>query len=229
VVITSRNLDSARESAESLSQRAKAPVVALELDVTDQESVGSVFGEVESRFGRLDALVNNAGGAPATDKSSLFERRLKDWDSTLRTNLTGAFLCTQAAANIMRRQETGSIVNISSIAGIVGRDLRIYEDCDMRPNIVDYAASKAGMLGLTRESAASLGRFNIRVNAVLPGGFERGQPQAFIDRYCDKTPLRRMGRDRVDLKGAVALLASPAGAYISGACIVVDGGFAIFK
>ena len=229
VVITSRKLPGAQKAAEALSERAKSPALALEMDVTDEKSIHKMFDEISDRYGRLDCLVNNAGGAPDSDKVSIFERRLEDWEYVIRTNLTGAFLCTQAAANIMRDQRTGSIINISSIAGVVGRDLRIYEDVDMRPNFADYAASKAGVLGLTRESAASLGPYGIRVNAILPGGFERGQPQPFIDRYSDKTALGRMGRDRIDLKGAVALLASPAGAYISAACLVVDGGFCIFK
>jgi len=229
VVVTSRTLKNAEDAARQLSTRSKVPVLGLALDVTNEDMVASVFAEVIERFKRLDVLVNNAGGAPDVERVSLFERRLEDWDLVIRTNLTGAFLCTRAAANVMREQGSGSIINISSNAGIVGRDQRIYQDVDTRPNFVDYAASKAGMLGLTRESAASLGPYGIRVNAILPGGFKRGQPEEFIRRYSDRTPLGRMGRDGHDLKGAVALLASNAGAYISGACLVVDGGFAIFK
>jgi len=229
VIVTSRSLEKAEGAAERISSRAKAPATGMALDVTDEDAVNEVFGEVAARFKRLDVLVNNAGGAPVSDRVSIFDRRTEDWRRVIETNLTGAFLCTRAAAGLMRDQGSGSIINISSIAGIVGRDQRIYEGVDMRPNFVDYAASKAGMLGLTRESAGSLGPYGIRVNAVLPGGFERGQPEEFIRRYNDKTPLGRMGRDRCDLKGVIALLGSDAGAYISGACIVVDGGFSIFK
>ena len=229
VVVTSRSLEKAEAAAERISGRAKVSATGMAMDVTDEDAVNDVFAEVVARFKRLDVLVNNAGGAPESERVSIFERRTQDWTTVITTNLTGAFLCTRAAAAPMREQGSGSIINISSIAGIVGRDQRIYQGVNMRPNFVDYAASKAGMLGLTRESAASLGPYGIRVNAVLPGGFERGQPEEFIRRYNDKTPLGRMGRDRYDLKGVIALLASDAGAYISGASIVVDGGFSIFK
>jgi len=106
----------------------------------------------------------------------------------------------------------------------------MYKGLDTRPNLIDYSASKAGVLGLSREAAAGLGVYNIRVNAIAPGGFERKTlPREFVRRYADVTPLGRMGRDRYDIKGAIALLASDAGAYITGASIVVDGGFSIFK
>jgi NAD(P)-dependent dehydrogenase (short-subunit alcohol dehydrogenase family) len=229
VIVTSRGLEDAEAAAERLSAGASLPVAALALDVTDPESVAIVFTTLQERFGRLDVLVNNAGGAPEVEAVSLFDRHLEDWNKVIATNLTGTFLCTQAAARIMREQRQGSVINISSIAGIVGRDQRMYAGLQMRPNLIDYSAAKAGILGLTLEAAGTLGPFGIRVNAILPGGFERGQPPEFVRRYSDRTPLGRMGQDGRDLKGAVALLASPAGAYITGACLVVDGGFSIFK
>lgn len=229
VVVTSRHVEEAQKAAETLSQRAKVPVAGMALDVGDEQSVASCFGQVIQKFGRVDVLVNNAGGAPMSDKVSIFDRELKNWEAVLRTNLTGAFLCTRAVAERMKQQMSGSVINISSIAAVVGRDKRMYEGLDMRPNLVDYNAAKSGVLGLTRETAAWLGQYNVRVNAVLPGGFERGQPAEFIRRYSDKVPLRRMGRDRYDIKGVIALLASDAGAYISGETILVDGGFSMFK
>lgn len=230
VIITSRSIRKAKAVAEKISSRVKVPAVGMALDVTDESSVGKVFNSVVRRFNRLDVLINNAGGAPNATKTTIFDRRLRDWNQVITTNLTGSFLCTRAAATIMKKQRSGSIINISSIAAVVGRDQRIYKGLDMRPNFPDYAASKAGILGLTRESAASLGPFGIRVNAVLPGGFERDNlSEEFIRRYSDRTALGRMGREGYDIKGAVALLASRAGAYITGACIIVDGGFSIFK
>ncbi len=229
VVITSRSVRRAQEAAELLSSRAKVRVVGMRLDVTDKSSVTATFEEVFELFGRLDVLVNNAGGVPGAAKVNLLDRRLEDWNAVISTNLTGTFLCSQAAALIMKRQGRGSIINISSIAGIIGRDQRIYEGLDLRPNFPDYAASKAGVLGLTRENAAFLGRYGIRVNAILPGGFRRELPEEFVRRYSDKTALGRMGRDGYDIKGAVVLLASDAGAYITGEGLVVDGGFSIFK
>ena len=229
VVVTSRHADEAEKAAGMLSPRAKVPVVGWAMDVSDEKSVEDFFQTLFEQFSRVDVLVNNAGGAPQSDKVSIFDRQLKDWEAVIRTNLTGAFLCTRAVAERMKQQQSGSVINISSIAALLGRDKRMYDGLDMRPNIIDYNTSKAGLLGLTRESAAWLGPYGVRVNAVLPGGFERGQPAEFIRRYSDKVPLGRMGRDRYDIKGVIALLASDAGAYISGETIVVDGGFQIFK
>lgn len=229
VVVTSRRGDDAQKAAETLSMRAKVSVVGMALDVTDETSVENFFKKLIEQFGRVDVLVNNAGGAPMSGKVGIFDRELKHWEAVLRTNLTGAFLCTRAVAKQMKGQKSGSVINISSVTALLGRDPRMYEGLDMRANIVDYNAAKAGLLGLTRECAAWLGPFGVRVNAVLPGGFERGQPAEFIRRYSDKVPLRRMGRDHYDIKGVIALLASDAGAYISGESILVDGGFRIFK
>lgn len=230
VIVTSRKIDVAEKAAKALSIRTKKSIRGWQLDVTDEKSVLDIFEKIESELGRLDVLVNNAGGAPNAEKTSIFDRELKDWDSVLRTNLTGAFLCTRSAANIMKKQKSGSIINISSVTSLLGRDPQIYEGLNMRPNLIDYSSSKAGMLGLTREAAAVLGGYNIRVNAVLPGGFERKTlPKKFVKCFADKTALGRMGRDRYDIKGVIALLASDAGAYITGETIVVDGGFRIFK
>jgi len=105
VIITSLFEDEATEAAKDLSSRAKNPVKGWQLDVTDETAVLDAFKRVEDEFGRLDILVNNAGGAPNTDKVSILDRRLEDWESVLRTNLTGVFLCTQSAANIMKKQK----------------------------------------------------------------------------------------------------------------------------
>ena len=147
----------------------------------------------------------------------------------IETNLTGTFLCTQAAARIMMPARRGAIINIASIAALVGRHRQMYEGLDMRPNLVDYAASKAGILGFTRDAAAELAPYGIRVNAISPGGIERKQPAEFIRRYADATALGRMDREGLDIKGAAVLLASDAGAYITGENIVIDGGFVVFK
>ncbi|MEO6906909.1 MAG: SDR family oxidoreductase [Abditibacteriaceae bacterium] len=97
------------------------------------------------------------------------------------------------------------------------------------PQPIDYAAAKAAIIGMTKDLAAYLGPNGIRVNAISPGGFERGQPEKFIEAYSDKTPLKRMGRDGIDLKGAAVFLASEASAYVTGHNLVVDGGFSMWQ
>ena len=147
----------------------------------------------------------------------------------MRVNLDGTFLCTRAAARIMLKQGSGSIINIASDASIIGIDRARYEGLNMKPNTVDYCAAKGGIVGFTRDAAAELSPHGIRVNAISPGGFERGQKPEFIKRYCGLTPLRRMGIDGRDLKGVIILLASDAGDYITGANISVDGGISVVR
>jgi NAD(P)-dependent dehydrogenase (short-subunit alcohol dehydrogenase family) len=147
----------------------------------------------------------------------------------MRVNVDGTFYCTRAAAVIMKRQRRGSIVNIASISCMVGRDRSIYAGLELTPNTIDYSTAKSAVLNFTRDAAAELGPHGIRVNTICPGGFERGQPAEFVRRYSERTPLGRMGIDGRDLKGALVLLASDAGDYITGVTLPVDGGFTAVK
>ena len=123
----------------------------------------------------------------------------------------------------------GSVVNIASVTSLLGRDRIVYEGLEMTPNPIPYTAAKAGVIGLTYDAAAYLGKYGIRVNAVSPGGFQRNQPEKFVKAYSERTMLGRMGRDGMDLKGAVVFLASDAAGYITGHNLYVDGGFSRFK
>jgi NAD(P)-dependent dehydrogenase (short-subunit alcohol dehydrogenase family) len=229
VACTSREFDRARQAAGEMSNLTGGEVFGVALDVRDEQSVVSAFKEVADRWGRLDVLVNNAGGAPRAEHYHVWDRKLEDWQFVIETNLTGTFLCTRAGAQIMLPHRSGSIINIASIAGLVGRDRRMYEGLEMRPNLVDYAACKAGILGFTRDTAAELGPYGIRVNAISPGGVFRNHDPEFVQRYSNEVALGRMAREGFDLKGAAVFLASDAAAYITGENIVVDGGFVSFK
>lgn len=229
VACSSREADRAQQAANELAQLTGGETLGVALNVRDPQSVDAAFQQVAQHWGQLDILVNNAGGAPTAENYHVWDRKLDDWKYVIDTNLTGTFLCTQAAARLMMPRKSGSIINISSIGGLVGRDRRMYEGIDMRPNLVDYAACKAGILGFTRDAAAELGPYGIRVNAILPGGVFRNHHPEFERRYSAATPLGRMAREGFDLKGAAVLLASDAGAYMSGTNVVVDGGFSIYK
>jgi NAD(P)-dependent dehydrogenase (short-subunit alcohol dehydrogenase family) len=229
VVCTSRQRERAEQAAGELSMTTGGETLGLGLDVRDEQSVAAAFGKVANDWDGLDVLVNNAGGAPVSEHYHVWDRRLEDWRYVLETNLTGTFLCTRAAAQLMMRKRRGSIINIASIAGMVGRDRRMYEGIDMRPNVVDYAASKAGILGLTQDAAGELGPYGIRVNAISPGGVYRNHDEEFVRRYSREVALGRMAREGLDLKGAAVFLASEAADYVTGENLVVDGGFVCFN
>ena len=185
-------------------------------DVADPAQVHEVVELARQRFGRVDILVNNAGiswGAAPEDMP------LAEWRRVLEANLTGAFLFSQAVSQSMLSQASGSIINIASVAGI--------EALVNGPHYAGYAASKAGLLGLTRELAASWGRRGIRVNAIAPGFFHSRLADAVIPlaepAIQARNPIPRIGRPG-ELKGVCVFLASDASSYVTGQTIVVDGG-----
>lgn len=229
LVITSRSSRSAREAAKKLKAAHGVDALPLALDVTKPRQVAAVAEKSLAWKGHVDILINNAGGGASKGPTNLFERSIKDIDAMLAANLNGALYCCQAFGKIMARQGHGKIINIGSIAGVVGRDRRMYSRNRMMEQSIDYAAAKAGVIGMTRDLAGFLSPMGICVNCISPGGFERGQPKGFIKDYSAATTLGRMGRDGVDLKGAALFLASAASDYVTGHNLVVDGGFSIWK
>ncbi len=189
--------------------------LALHADVADAQAVASALAETERRFGRLDALVNNAGVAVF---APLLETSDEDWSRVLAVNLTGPFLCTKAAAPVMREHGGGAIVNITSISGLRASALR-----------TAYGTSKAGLAHLTKQFAVELAALGIRVNAVAPGPVETAMarqvhtPEIRAD-YHDAIPLNRYGLEE-ELAEAVYFLCSERASYITGQVLAVDGGF----
>lgn len=204
-------------------------VLPLPLDVRDHGQVAEMAARAAAWKGRLDILINNAGGGSGRGPCALFERLPEDVIGLIGTNLIGTLFCCQEVGRVMAQQGYGKIVNIASMAGLVGRDRRMYERSGLNQQPVDYAAAKAGVIGVTRDLAAVLAPYGVYVNSISPGGFERGQPEAFVNAYSDRTPLGRMGRDGVDIKAAALFLASSASDYVTGHNLVVDGGFSIWQ
>jgi NAD(P)-dependent dehydrogenase (short-subunit alcohol dehydrogenase family) len=189
--------------------------LAIHCDVSDADGVARAIAEVAKRFGRLDALVNNAGIAIF---KPLLETTPADWTRTLAVNLTGPFLCTQAAAPLIRDTGGGAIVNITSISGFRASTLR-----------VAYGTSKAALAHLTKQQAAELASLGIRVNAVAPGPVDTAMAKAVHTPairadYHNQIPLNRYGLEE-ELAEAIFFLCSERASYITGQVIAVDGGF----
>lgn len=215
--------------AEELAEQYGVRALGLAADLENEAAVQAVPDQVVEWCGGLDILVNCAAFVGSSDLEGWatgFEAQRADtWRRALEVNLTAPFLLTQASLPALRRGGHGSIINLGSIYGILGPDWRLYEGTGMG-NPAAYAASKGGLLQLTRWLASTLAP-EIRVNAIVPGGLLRGQAETFISRYIARTPLRRMGRED-DLKGAAAYLASDLSAYVTGQHIVVDGGWSVW-
>ncbi|MEW5872186.1 MAG: SDR family oxidoreductase [Chloroflexota bacterium] len=229
--------DSARQVAQQASAETGVATLALQVDVSDKPSVTEMVRTVLDRFGRIDGLVNNAALDPKFDAehasqhthtNTFEEYPLELWNKGLAVNITGMFLCAQAVAPVMLAQGKGSMINVSSIYGLVGPDQRLYEKDDptaapqFKPVI--YSVTKSAVLGLTQYLAAYWGDKGIRVNTLTPGGVYNNHDEGFVRRYNARTPLRRMG-DKADFAGALLFLLSDASAYMTGANLVVDGGW----
>jgi 3-oxoacyl-[acyl-carrier protein] reductase len=183
------------------------------MNVAVGEDVTRAVGEVEQAFGRIDILVNNAG---ITKDGLMMRMSEEDWDSVLDINLKGAFLCTKAVSRLMMKQRSGAIVNVASIIGLIGN-----------PGQCNYAASKAGLIALTKTVAKELAARNIRANAVAPGFISTKMteqlPADIQQKMLDNIPLKRFGSPD-DVANVIAFLASDEAAYVSGQVVTVCGG-----
>lgn len=232
------------EPAPSSSEQPKGAVdraLGVRLDVAHPDSVNACVQAAVDAFGRLDILVNNAaltvrGGSEALSPADYFapfeDYRLDIWNAALQTNLTGMLLCAQAAGKQMLRQAPpgGVVVNISSTYGVVAPDPRLYDGvkspyADTGFNTpVSYAVTKTAVLGLTRYLATYWGSKNIRVNALTPHGVFDNHDETFVRNFVYRSPMGRMARND-EYRGALLFLVSDASSYMTGANLIVDGGW----
>ena len=224
VAVADVDVSAAERTAAAIGGRA----FPLLLDVTDEQSVSAAVAALLQRTGRVDVLVNNAGGGVRPAKK-LVETDLDNWNANLALNLTGAFLMCRAVIPAMADAGYGKIVNVTSSSVFSGAAVTLYGPPESRQNLVAYIAAKGGVLGLTRALAREIGEQGIRVNAVAPGYTltERSKrtmdPQA-LAAVVDHQVLRRPGEPE-DPSGAVLFLASPDSDHMTGQTLVVDGGW----
>ena len=223
VVIASRNQETCQAWVDQL-RAGGYDALALPLDVTDPESSKALVAATLAHYGRLDILVNNAytRGVPAPPE----ELTPEAWRTWIDAGLSGAFYCAQAAAHPMLAQGSGAIINIGSIYGVGGTDVRMYPPGMPVNASAAYGAIKGGIVNLTRSLAVVWAAKGVRVNCISPGGFPGDGiiNEEFAQNFQAKIPLGRMGNS-TDLKGAVVFLASDAAAYVIGQNLLVDGGW----
>src|SRR6266850_7413777 len=219
VVTASRSKERNEQFAAEM-KRLGYDVHGLTFDLENLASIDALHDEVQSRFGRLDILVNSA--LARDGHVGTFEDQTPEtWDHTAKGDFAGVFRHCQRAVAAMKQQGRGSIINIASIYGVVSNDPTLYEGTTMvQPPSYNFV--KAGMINFTRYLACYYGKAGIRANCISPGGYFNRQPEAFVERYCERVPLRRMMGNE-DLQGAVVFLASDASAYVTGANLLVDG------
>lgn len=233
VVVADIDGEQAQHVAEQVNREPKGTALAIAADVRDPDSVRAMVSLTLERFDRIDVLVNNAALDPKFDEGSAGEHLtrfeefpLSAWNESLSVNLTGMFLCAQSVTAHMVEQGRGSIINVSSTYGLVGPDQRLYQVEGQSPEYkpVTYSVTKAAVLGLTRYLATYFAGTGIRVNTLTPGGVYAGHAEDFVERYSAKTVLGRMA-DREEISAALLFLASEASSYMTGANLVVDGGW----
>ena len=230
VAIVDLDLASAETVAKRINKSDAQRVIAVGSDITSPESVTQMVANVVKQLGRIDVLVNNAA-SKGSSLDAFFESfedySLKTWREVMSVNIDGLFLVAQAVGKQMKRQGGGSIIQTSSIYGVVAPDQRIYEGSEYNGRPINtpavYSASKSAVNGLTNYLATYWASSKIRVNSLTPGGIASGQNSEFNKKYSNRVPLGRMG-EATELVGALIYLASDASSYVTGQNLIVDGG-----
>ena len=226
IAVLDREAEQCALSADTIHQCHQVPTMGISVDLADEEATRAAPHEVVRHLGRLDILVHSAawtGSSQIEGWAVPFDRQtIAAWNLALQVNLTSAFTLAQEASPFLTSSHHGAIILISSIYGLVGPDMSLYESTSMA-NPAGYGASKGGIIQLTRYLATILAPA-VRVNTISPGGVWRNQPSVFQQRYEARAPLGRMALEE-DIKGAAVYLASDLSAYVTGHNLVVDGGW----
>lgn len=226
LLLIDRAEDALKESSKAIGERWSVQVEGLAVDLENADARVSVVPFMRERFGRADVLVNNAGFVGDSKMTGWVvpfeEQSIETWRRAVEVNVTAGFHLSQLLAPMLREHRCGSIVNVASIYGLLGPDMSLYDGTEMG-NPAAYAVSKGGLIQLTRWMSTVLAP-DIRVNCVSPGGVARNQPQVFVDKYVNRTPLKCMGQED-DFKGAVLYFSSDMSAWVTGQNLVVDGGW----
>lgn len=236
IVVTGANGLLGKAIVDSL-KKAEAHVISLDLsfnyqteddwimDITNEEALNKTVFNILNKYKVIDGWVNNAYPRTSDWGNKLEDISISSWRENIDMHLNGYFLCCKIVLNEMKKQGFGSLINMSSIYGSLGPDFTIYEGTEMTMPAA-YAAIKGGINTLTKYLASYFGPFQVRVNTISPGGIFDNQPAIFVENYCKRLPLRRMGEPK-DILSSVHFLLSDESSYITGHDLTVDGGWSI--
>ena len=231
VVIVDIDEKRGRSLENKIREDTKGEILFCHANVSDENAMANVLDQTMAAFGGVDILINNAA-APVGAPEEFFEKfedyKLSEWRRQMEVSLDGMFIAAKETVKCMKKQHRGgSIVQISSIYGVLSSDERIYEGALYRGNHINnpisYSTAKAGVLGMTRWMACNLAKYKIRVNSIAPGGVNTGENETFKKRYGDRVPMTRMA-NKNEIVGGVLYLASDASSYVTGQCLNIDGG-----
>ena len=230
VIIQGISQEKNRKIVENMEKTFNTSIDYYNVDLSSIEEVTKFTDSIKAKYNKLDILVNCAAACPSTKGikgwSVPFEEQSHDaWNFCIDVNTRAPFLIIRNLIGLLEKSGHGSVINISSLYGVVANDFSLYKDTTMFPPCV-YSVSKGGMNMLTKYLSTLYGPKNIRFNNIIQGGVFRNQPEKFVERYIKKVPLGRMGIED-DIKGLIVLLASDLSRYITGQDIGLDGGFMV--
>ena len=225
VVLADINYIKCKKIEKELKEKNNVSPFSIKMDISNKKSIDNAITKVMKKFSKIDVLVNNAV-FPETQKerSIQFEKfPLELWNKIFAVNVTGVFLCNQKIGSIMVKQKKGSIINISSMYGVVAADQRIYGNSGLNSTAA-YAVTKSSLFNFTRYLASYWRNTGVRINTLTLGGVENNQDPKFIQKYSEKTMIGRMAKKN-EFTGALIFLSSDASSYMTGSNMVVDGGW----
>ncbi len=222
VIILDINEQKSKKVIESLKKDGKN-VEFVEFDVTKLDKIDSAIDALKSKYGRIDVWVNTAYPRTSDWGSRVEDLSLESWQKNVDMHLNSYAWISRKVCLVMKEQDEGNLINFGSIYGVVGNNFSVYEGTDLTSPMA-YSAIKGGIVNLDRYLASYFGEFNVRVNTICPGGVINDQNELFVKNYSKNTPLKRMAKPD-EIASVVLFLASDASSYITGATLMVDGGW----